>query len=283
MSKTLIHERPSISTPTASKGQTACAVTGIWLHCRDSIVRRGRFVEANLHVLLVDDERSVRDTLVPQLKRAGFEVAEAVDGEEALRLASSLRPDIILLDVILPRLDGREVLRALRRQRNWTPVLMLSRLDDAFEVTGALDEGADDYISKPWNTGELVSRIRAVLRRTRQGQRPLGASRVLRCGDVTFDRVARRVTLGSQELSPGSRTKALLEYLMLHPDEVLSRDRLLAEVWGYPPDMVPIESRAVDQRISELRRLLQDDPARPRFIETESGEGYRFLPEVLGE
>jgi DNA-binding response OmpR family regulator len=138
----------------------------------------------------------------------------------------------------------------------------------------ALEEGADDYLNKLFDPHELVARIRAVLRRARPGQPPLASAQRLKCGDLSLDRRRHRVTVGLQELRLTPKAVALLEYLMTHPDELLSRDRLLDAVWGWD---YPTGTRTVDTRIAELRRVLDDDPAQPQFIETVPGQGYRFV------
>jgi len=234
-------------------------------------------------VLLVEDHVSERDVLVPQLTRAGFDVLEAVDGDAALRMVAACRPDIVLLDVLLPSMNGRDVLRSLRVHQDWTPIIMLTQLNTTWEVSGALDEGADDYVSKPFDTGELISRMRAVMRRVRPGEMPLGASIRLRCGDLLFDRAAYRAALAGRTVALGAKASRLLEYMLLHADELLSRQRLLVDVWEYPPDGVTVGTRMVDQRVSELRRALDDDAADPRYIETVPGEGYRFVGRVETE
>jgi DNA-binding response OmpR family regulator len=228
-------------------------------------------------LLLVDDETAITTNLAPFLERAGFEVAVAADGEAALQKSSSFSPEMIILDVLMPRLDGREVLRRLRRSGNWTPVLLLTQVGEATERAMALEEGADDYLNKPFDPHELVARIRAVLRRARPGQPPLAAAQRLACGALVFDRRARRAWLKEDELALTPKAAALLEYLMTHPDELLSRERLLDVVWGWD---YPVGTRAVDTRIAELRRMLGDDPGDPDFIETVPGQGYRFTGTV---
>ena len=228
-------------------------------------------------ILLVDDEPAITGNLGPFLERTGFTVATAADGEQALQLTELFRPDLIVLDVLMPRLNGREVLRRLREADDWTPVILLTQVGESTERAMALEEGADDYLNKPFDPHELVARIRAVLRRVERGRRPLAAERRLQSGDLVLDRASRRVWLASRELNLTAKAVALLEYFMLHPDEVLSRERLLDAVWGWD---YPTATRAVDTRVAELRRALGDDPSDPVYIETVPGEGYRFLGPV---
>jgi DNA-binding response OmpR family regulator len=229
------------------------------------------------HILLVDDEAAITANLAPYLERAGFGVVVAEDGETALRLAKEFSPDLVVLDVLMPRLDGREVLRRMRRSGDWTPVILLTQVSSAAERAIALDEGADDYLGKPFEPYELVARIRAVLRRSRPGTPSLAGARLLRCGQLELDRQARRALLAGKEMLLTAKAISILEYLMLHPDEVLSRERLLDAVWGWD---YPAATRAVDTRIAELRRALDDDVETPRYIETLVGQGYRFVGRV---
>jgi len=228
-------------------------------------------------VLLVDDDPSILESLGPFLSRTGFEVLLASDGLEALERIAMDPPVLIVLDVLMPRLDGRELLRRLRREGNWTPVLLLTQVGESVERALALEEGADDYLNKPFDPHELVARMRAILRRARPGKPPLSAAWELRCGDLLLDRRSRRVSLHGEEFILTPRALALLEYLMTHPDELLTRERLLDAVWGWD---YPAGTRAVDTRIAELRKALGDDPAQARYIETVPGQGYRFAPDV---
>jgi DNA-binding response OmpR family regulator len=179
-----------------------------------------------------------------------------------------------VLDVLMPKLDGREVLRRMRQAGNWTPVVLLTQVGEATERAMALEEGADDYLNKPFDPHELVARMRAVLRRARPGQPPVSAAPRLSSGDLSLDRLSRRATMDSEELRLTPKAVTLLEYMMTHADELLSRDRLLDSVWGWD---FPTGTRTVDTRIAELRRILGDDPAEPRYIETVPGQGYRFV------
>jgi DNA-binding response OmpR family regulator len=230
-------------------------------------------------ILLADDEKTLTNYLAAILEHAGFRTLVAHDGETALRLTLEKRPDIVILDVMMPGLNGREVCRRLRAAGNWTPVIMLTQVSDSLEKAFSLEEGADDYLAKPFDTYELVARIRALLRRARlaPGQKPLAQASALRSGRLILDRRARRLQLGQQAIDLTPKALALLEYMMLHPDELLTRERLLDAVWGWD---FPAATRAVDMRVTELRRALEDDPDHPRFIETVVGVGYRFIAPV---
>ena len=228
-------------------------------------------------ILLVDDETAITDNLAPFLSRSGFSVTVACNGEEALQQVSVSQPDLLVLDVLMPRLDGREVLRHLRQSGNWTPIILLTQVGEASERAMALEEGADDYLNKPFDPHELVARIRAVLRRARPGQPPLSAAVRLACGKLMLDRASHRVWLDEAELALTPKSVMLLEYMLTHPDELVSRERLLDVVWGWD---YPVGTRAVDTRVAELRKALNDDPGRPRYIETIPGQGYRFAGKV---
>ncbi|MBN2003995.1 MAG: response regulator transcription factor [Anaerolineae bacterium] len=228
-------------------------------------------------LLLVDDETAITDNLAPFLKRSGFDVRIATDGEQALRQIAGFRPAIVVLDVMMPRMDGREVLRHLRSEGDWTPIILLTQVGAAGERAMALEEGADDYLNKPFDPHELVARIRAVLRRARPGAPPLATARHLICDDLKLDRQSHRAWLNEQELTLTPKAFVLLEYALTHPDEVLTRERLLDAVWGWD---YPVGVRAVDTRVAELRRALDDDPGDPRYIETVPGVGYRFVGTV---
>lgn len=231
-------------------------------------------------LLLVDDEPAITENLASFLQRAGFEITVAASGEQALEQVAHARPDLVVLDVLMPPPDGREVLRLLRRAGNWIPVILLTQVGESTERAMALEEGADDYLNKPFAPYELVARIRAVLRRARPGRPPLTAARSLTSGPLRLDRLSRRVWLEGQELVLTPKAVALLEYMMTHPDELLSRERLLDAVWGWD---YPVGTRTVDTRIAELRRALDDDATRPCYIETVPGQGYRFIAPVEAE
>lgn len=231
-------------------------------------------------ILLADDDPTIADSLAPFLERAGFHVLVVSDGVTALDKAQKHHPDLIILDVLMPRMDGRETLRRLRKSNIWTPTILLTQVGEASERALALEEGADDYLNKPFDPHELLARVRAVLRRARPGERSLSAAWLLTAEDLVLDRRARRASLAGKTLELTPKALAVLEHLMTHPDEAITRERLLEVVWGWE---YPAGTRTVDTRVAELRKMLDDDPAEPRFIETISGEGYRFVASVHGE
>ena len=228
-------------------------------------------------LLLADDDPTITNSLVPFFERAGFHTLTAANGADALEMALSHRPDLIVLDVLMPRMDGREVLRRLRRTGMATPTILLTQVGDAIERALALEEGADDYLNKPFESHELLARIRAVLRRSQNGQPSLVTAWRLSAHELTIDRRARRATFNGQLLDLSPKSFSVLEYLMTHPDEVVSRERLLQLVWGWE---YPAGTRTVDTRMFELRKALNDDPAEPKFIATQAGEGYIFIAPV---
>ncbi|MBN1316719.1 MAG: response regulator transcription factor, partial [Anaerolineales bacterium] len=231
----------------------------------------------SMKVLLVDDETAITGNLAPFLERAGYTVSIAGDGLEGMDKVAGEQPDLIILDVMMPKMDGRQVLRTLRQQNNWTPVILLTQVGESTERAMALQEGADDYLNKPFDPYELVARMQAVLRRAKPGAPPLSASNRVASGDLELDRRSRRAYVHSKEVSLTPKAMALLEYLMTHPDELVTRERLLDAVWGWD---YPAGTRTVDTRVAELRRVLGDDPSQPQFIETVPGQGYRFVAPV---
>lgn len=234
-------------------------------------------MEPQSTILLVDDESAIRDNLAPFLTRAGFTVYVEEDGIAALTAIQRQAPDLIVLDVLMPRLDGRAVLRQLRREGSMIPVILLTQVGESVERAMALEEGADDYLNKPFDPHELVARIRAVLRRVQVGQAPLVTAQQLQSGALQLDRLTQRVRLAGTEVTLTPKAVALLAYLMVHPDELMTRERLLDAVWGWD---YPTGTRTIDTRIAELRRVLQDNAAAPIYIETIPGQGYRFVAPV---
>jgi DNA-binding response OmpR family regulator len=228
-------------------------------------------------ILLVDDEESILSTLTIFLELSGFQVVTASTGSEALDKITSHKPDLVVLDVLMPQLDGRETLRRLRQRNDWTPVILLTQVTGTAQRIMAIEEGADDYLDKPFDPQELVARIRAVLRRTQAGKQPLQSIRRLKSRYVVLDRTARRVYVHGREVPLTPKSVSILEYFMTHPDELVTRERLLDVVWGWES---AVGERVVDTRIVELRRGLQDEPSASEFIETVPNAGYRYVAPV---
>lgn len=233
--------------------------------------------ESQLTLLLVDDDPMIVDSLGPLLERSGFHVLLASNGEEALSKVRSHHPDVIVMDVLMPRMNGRETLRRMRRSNIWIPTILLTQVGEASERAVALEEGADDYLNKPFHSEELLARIHAVLRRARSAGQSLSSARRLASFDLMLDRQSRRAFLADASLNLTPKAFAVLEYLMTHPDEAVTREQLLHSVWGWE---YPTGTRTVDTRVNELRRALNDDAASPRFIQTLTGEGYIFIAPV---
>jgi DNA-binding response OmpR family regulator len=231
-------------------------------------------------LLLVDDDVSIIGQVGAFLERAGYSVHSETDGLRVLDRIDALRPDLVVLDVLLPGMDGRAILRALRAKGDRRPVILLTKIGKASERALALEEGADDYLNKPFSPRELLARIRAVLRRAHEADVPLSSAWKLTSGDLTLDRRARRAVRSGKTLVMKPKTLALLEYFMTHPDELMTRDRLLNAVWGWE---YPSGQRTVDTRVAELRRALGDDAEHPAYLETVPSEGYRFIAPVQGE
>ena len=230
-----------------------------------------------MKLLLVEDERDLNASLSKLLNKHHYSVDAAFDGQEALDFLAVGNYDLIILDIMMPHMDGREMVRRIRAGGTWTPVILLTQIDTSFERSAALDEGADDYLSKPFDPQELVSRIRAVLRRSMRSTRPLSASERVTSGELVLDRLARRAFLADRELELTPKAMGLLDYLMTHPGELHTRERLLSVLWGID---FASSTRAVDHRIREIRAALGEDPSDPVFIETVPSVGYRFIGRV---
>ncbi len=222
-------------------------------------------------ILLVEDETTLADTLRYNLEREGYIVFQAADGVQGLDIARRERPDLVVLDVMLPRLDGFSVCRILRQESD-IPIIMLTARQDEVDRIAGLELGADDYVSKPFSLGELLARVRAIMRRA--DRRPTGAEReVLEASELRVDTGSRRAWRNKNELSLSQKEFDLLACLMRNRGMALSRDLLLERVWGF--DFLG-DSRTVDVHIRWLREKIETDPARPRYIQTVRGVGYRF-------
>ncbi len=222
-------------------------------------------------ILLVEDETVLAETLRYNLEREGYEVLTASDGVQGLDLARGSQPDLLILDVMLPRLDGFSVCRILRNEST-LPILMLTAKNDEFDRIAGLEIGADDYVVKPFSLGELLARVRAILRRGRREDNT-PAHEVLQGGEIKLDTGSRRAWRGVDELALAAKEFDLLACLMRNSGLALSRDLLLERVWGYD---FGGDTRTVDVHIRWLRAKVEQDPSQPAYIQTVRGIGYRF-------
>lgn len=224
-------------------------------------------------VLIIDDERELRTMLSSYLKAEGFETLEAADGDQGLESVTKAEPDVVILDVGLPGIDGFEVLRRLR-QRSEVPVIMLTaRAEEVDRVVG-LTVGADDYVTKPFSPRELSARITAVLRRSAMAPRISDDEEILCFEGLTIDPARREVVCDGRPVEMSTLEFDLLVALAGSPGRVFSREQLMEKVWGW--DYFGVD-RVVDVHVVNIRKALGDDPARPRFIGTVRGVGYKFV------
>ncbi len=219
-------------------------------------------------VLVVDDEPQILRGLGTNLRARGYEVDTAIDGERALEVAARTRPDVVILDLGLPGIDGVDVIRGLRA---WTsiPIIVLSARDQEQDKVQALDAGADDYVSKPFGMDELLARLRAAERRVT----PAGEEATIATEDFDVDLAAKRVSGRTGDIRLTPTEWHLVEILVRHPGKLLSQRQLLQEVWG--PQYLE-ETNYLRVYMAQIRRKLEPDPARPRYFITEPGMGYRF-------
>jgi DNA-binding response OmpR family regulator len=222
-------------------------------------------------ILVVEDEPTLRETVVEALETEGFRVVAAADGRDALTVFRAERPDLILLDIMLPELSGMEVTRIIRRESG-VPIVMLTAKDSEIDKVVGLELGADDYVTKPFSLRELSARVRAIFRRTEQqaGEEPPA---VVDLGAVQVDLAGHRILRDGQPVPVKPKAFELLAFLLRHPGQVFTRDQLLERVWGYD---YAGETRTVDVHVHWLRSQLEQDPANPELIHTVRGTGYVF-------
>jgi len=228
--------------------------------------------EIGLRVLVVDDERAIRRYLHAALNAQGYTVYEASGGKEALNLVVADRPDLVILDLGLPDLDGVEVTRQLREWTN-IPIIILSVREQEIDKINALDAGADDYLTKPFSSGELMARMRAALRHTMQAT----SEPVFEADNLKVDLTRRLVKVGDEEISLTPTEYDLLRILVQSAGKVITQRHLLRQVWG---NAYENEAHLLRVNMSNLRRKIEPDPTRPRYIITEPGVGYRLRTEA---
>jgi len=231
----------------------------------------GNTKETNARVLVVDDEPMVREVVAAYLKREGFVVTEAADGRTALDLISTTHPDLVVIDVMLPQLDGFFVLTEVRKAIDVPVILLTARTEETDRVLG-LELGADDYVVKPFSPRELAARVRSVLRRTRQSPTPS----VLEFDGLTIEGVTREVRVNDETIELTPKEFDLLAFLAGSPRQVFSRGQLLEQVWDSSPDYQ--DPSTVTVHVRRLRQKIEADPDAPRWIATVWGVGYRFEP-----
>lgn len=222
-------------------------------------------------ILVVDDEASIRQIVEARLNLAGFEVVTAADGEEALAIYPKERPDLIVLDIMMPRMDGLQVCREIRKQ-NSVPIIMLTAKGEIPDRIHALEMGADDYVTKPFSPRELEARIKAVLRRTLLS--PLKPAQ-LTIENIMIDLIKRQVFLKGERVKLTEMEFSLLELLVLHPGKPFTRNEILQQIWGYRSNQYS-DTRVVDVHVSRLRSKLEADVSEPELILTARGTGYMF-------
>jgi two-component system alkaline phosphatase synthesis response regulator PhoP len=223
-------------------------------------------------ILVAEDEESVISFLQPMLRRTGFQVTIARDGEEALALVDAEEPDLVVLDIRMPKLDGWEVCRELRKRERYIPIIMLTVLGETVEKVKGLSIGADHYFTKPFDPHELIAQIEATLRTVRESRGMPRPNRLV-FGRLEIDLDKRKVWMAGQEVQLTPTEFNLLRFLAEHPGKVFGRETLLDEVWGWD---VAVDSRAVDKNIAELRKELEPNPSVPQYILTVRGVGYQF-------
>ncbi|HEX7222750.1 MAG TPA: response regulator transcription factor [Candidatus Limnocylindrales bacterium] len=223
-------------------------------------------------ILVVDDEPTLRETLVDALETDGFRVVSAADGREALTVFRAERPDLVLLDLMLPELSGVEVCRIIRSESS-VPIVMLTAKDSELDKVVGLELGADDYVTKPFSLRELSARIRALFRRSEQAVAVDAPPAAVDLGRVQVDLAGHRLLRDGDPLPLKPKAFELLAFLLRHPGQVFTRDQLLERVWGYD---YAGETRTVDVHVHWLRSQVEEDPAAPKFIHTVRGVGYVF-------
>lgn len=236
---------------------------------------KGKYMDKKV-ILTIDDEPHILDLLEYNLTKAGYKVLQADTGEKGLECLRSMQVDLVLLDCMLPGIDGIEVLQKIRADLKLSalPVMMLTAKGEEIDKVLGLELGADDYLSKPFGIRELEARVKALLRRSMQNQREADPKEQFQTGGLAVNHAAREVTLQGKPVTLSRKEYELLYILITHPNHVFTREQLLEQIWGY--DYFG-ETRTVDVHIRSLRRKLEENPDQPQYIRTVRGIGYKFV------
>jgi len=229
-------------------------------------------------ILIIEDEAVIRKAIRMACEKEGYEVVEAENGVEGMRLAETAKPDLLLLDLMLPDVSGFDVCREIRKSGSGVPIIILSAKTEEIDIVVGLEIGADDYITKPFRARELLARIAAHLRRVRQDEH--GSDGRLDFKELSINLNERRVFKKGDEVELTHTEFDLLAFLASNSGKVLSREKILNHVWGYE---YPIETRVIDVHVRNLRRKIENDPGRPFFILAVPGIGYRFTSSATPE
>jgi DNA-binding response OmpR family regulator len=225
-----------------------------------------------MDILIIEDDVSILRGLKDNLTFEGYRVHTSTDGQEGLKLALEKHIDLLLLDIMLPGMNGYEICRRLKKEKPQVPVIMITARGSEMDTVAGLDIGADDYISKPFSIHELLARVRAVLRRSSTDEQEI---ETYSFGNVSLDFKKFQATVNNEQTELSSKEFAIMKYLIEHEQEVLHRHELLEKVWGF--DVTPT-TRTVDNYILELRKKMEEDPSNPKHIITVRGAGYKFMP-----
>jgi DNA-binding response OmpR family regulator len=223
-------------------------------------------------ILIIEDDVSILRGLKDNLIFEGYEVHASTDGQEGLKLSLEKHIDLLLLDIMLPGMNGHEICRKLKKEKPQLPIIMITARGSEMDTVAGLDIGADDYISKPFGIPELLARVRAVIRRSSTDEKEI---ETYSFGNISLDFKKFQATVNNEQTELSSKEFAIMKYLIEHEQEVIHRHDLLEKVWGF--EVTPT-TRTVDNYILELRKKLEDDPSNPKHIITIRGAGYKFMP-----
>ncbi len=224
-------------------------------------------------ILVIEDNDSLSDLLEIHLRDLDFDVTKAFDGEKGLNLALTGEFDLVILDIMLPKLDGLEICKEIRKQEIYTPVLMLTSKSDEFDKVMGLEMGADDYLTKPFSIREFIARVKAIFRRIKAIEKEVNNDKSIKIGDLVIDVSKRKVTKNEKEIELTAKEFDLLYLLASHPGKIYSREQLLNLLWGYQYNGY---EHTVNSHINRLRNKIEDNLSKPKYILTSWGVGYKF-------